>query len=67
MNADGLAALMSAWVASVQRLPEAQCLGRTDLADLEIKSPRAAIDEAIEDVCLNCRELLRCAEWLGAC
>lgn len=62
MNADQLGQLMSAWVKSVPRMPDAACRAETWMADLDVSSRRERIDAGIE-TCLGCRELQRCSDW----
>lgn len=65
MNADQLGQLMSAWVKSVPRFPDAACRGRTEMADVDVRSSREAIDAAVE-TCLGCREMQRCSDWVDS-
>lgn len=63
MTSDDLGRLMAAWLGSVPQLPDAACRGRTEMADVDVRSSREAIDAAI-DVCLDCPVMLACAEWV---
>jgi hypothetical protein len=62
MTPDTLADLLGA-AAAVPRLLDAACRGRTEMADIEIRSSRTEIDAAIE-VCMGCRELQGCSSWV---
>lgn len=64
MTPDQLADLLGVAIA-VPRLPDAACRGETWLADLDVRSPRRKIDDAIE-VCLSCRALEGCSSWLDS-
>ncbi|WP_164681130.1 hypothetical protein, partial [Mycobacterium intracellulare] len=64
MNGPDLAALMGA-AAAVPRLPDAACRGRTEMADVDIKTDRATTDALLE-ICLGCSEMQRCSGWLDS-
>ncbi|WP_164681145.1 hypothetical protein, partial [Mycobacterium intracellulare] len=65
MNADQLGQLMSAWVKSVPRMPDAACRGNPGPFDLDVKCSREAIDAAIE-MCLSCPAMVACAAWVDS-
>lgn len=64
MNADDLHRLFAS-AASAPRMPGAACRGRTEIADVDIKTDRATTDALLE-ICLGCSELQRCSDWLDS-
>lgn len=64
MNSDDLGRLMAAWMGSVPRLEHAACRGRTEMADIDIRSPRAMVDASLE-ICLACRQMQQCSDWVN--